>query len=256
MKSLGHQSGRFAIVPARAVDDRRLSRSTLAMLVTLGTYSDRNGWCWPSVSTLAVRLGISERQVKRAIRELEKLGYIETQRQFDNRGLEISARRRILFDAEPPSDMDDIFKGGGATCHPRGGVTRHPGVSPEGQKGVVSDDTQTYQRTSHTHSPLRGDENEPADVDNNFETFWQKYPSRGSHSNPKKPAWEKFRTAVKQGVTSQAIITGAENYARHVARDRIEPRYVKQAKTWLNQECWAEYQEEPAVALPSDDGWL
>lgn len=256
MKSPGQQSGRFAIIPARAVDDRRMNRSTLATLVTLGTYSDRNGWCWPSVSTLASRLGVGERQVKRAIRDLEQLGYIETQRQFNSRGLEISARRRILFDAEPPSDMDDLFKGGDVTCRPRGDARRHPGVSSEVQKGVVSDDTQTYQRTSHTHTPLRGDENETASVDEIFETFWQKYPSRRPHSNPKKPARKKFEAALKQGVLANAIFVGAENYSRHVTRDGVEPRYVAQATTWLNQERWTEYQEEPAPARPTDDGML
>jgi len=256
MKPTGQQSGRFAIIPARAVDDPRLSRSSLAVLVTLGTYSDKAGWCWPSVSTLAVRLGVSERQVKRSLRELEKLGYLETKRQFDSRGLEISARRQILFDSRLPSDTDDLFDGGEEIRLIGGEPTRHPGVSSEVQKGVVSDDTQTYQRTSHTHTPLRGDENETASVDEIFETFWQKYPSRRPHSNPKKPARKKFEAALKQGVLANAIFVGAENYSRHVTRDGVEPRYVAQATTWLNQERWTEYQEEPAPARPTDDGML
>ena len=250
------QSGRFAFVPARAVDDRRLSRSSLAILVTLGTYSDKAGWCWPSVSTLALRLGVSERQVKRSVRELEKLGYLETQRQFDSRGLEISARSRILFDAKLPTDMDDLFAGGEPTRHPRGEATRHPGVSSEVQKGVNLDDTQTYQRTPHIHIPPNGGVDDSASVEKLFETFWQKYPSRRPHSNPKKPALKKFTAAVKQGASAEAIIVGAENYSRHAARQIDDPKFIAQAQTWLNQERWTEYQNDPGPARSRDDGML
>src|SRR5690242_3259126 len=33
-----------------------------------------------------------------------------------------------------------------------------------------------------------------------FERFWQAYPSRGEHPNPKKPAKQKFQAALKSGV--------------------------------------------------------
>jgi len=82
-----------------------------------------------------------------------------------------------------------------------------------------------------------------------FAKFWHKYPSRHPHSNPKKPAKQKFEAALKRGVPVEVIIRGAENYAAYVARETDDARFIAQAVTWLNQERWTEYQkpfEEPA----------
>ena len=38
------RSGRFSIIPARAIDDPRLGKAALLVLCALGTYSDRDGW--------------------------------------------------------------------------------------------------------------------------------------------------------------------------------------------------------------------
>jgi hypothetical protein len=77
-----------------------------------------------------------------------------------------------------------------------------------------------------------------------FEAFWRAYPSRGSHSNPKKPAVAKFAAAIKRGVDPGLIIAGAERYSANVKRTGTDPQYVAQAVTWLNQERWND-QEKP-----------
>ena len=48
-------SGRFSIIPARAIDDPRLGKAALLVLCALGTYSDRDGWSFPTVATLCKR---------------------------------------------------------------------------------------------------------------------------------------------------------------------------------------------------------
>jgi hypothetical protein len=87
-------------------------------------------------------------------------------------------------------------------------------------------------------------------ADEPFKVFWRTYPSRRPHSNPKKPARVKFEAAVKRGVAAANIIRGAQNYAAYVEREGTEPKYVAQAKTWLNEERWAQYQEA-AVTEPT-----
>ncbi len=86
--------------------------------------------------------------------------------------------------------------------------------------------------------------------DHAFDGFWRIYPSRRPHSNPKKPAREKFEAALKRGVPASDIIRGAENYAVYVERETADPRFIAQAVTWLNQERWAEYQEAPEEVRP------
>lgn len=89
-----------------------------------------------------------------------------------------------------------------------------------------------------------------------FDEFWRVYPDRKPHSNPKKPAGQKFEIAVGRGVPAGDIIRGAQNYATYVQRERVQSKYVAQAVTWISQERWTEYQGPPPEAPPADDGWL
>jgi hypothetical protein len=69
-----------------------------------------------------------------------------------------------------------------------------------------------------------------------FDDFWRAYPSRAPHANPKQPARTKFAAALKRGADPDAIIRGAENYAREIEKNGTEPRFVAQAVTWLSQD--------------------
>src|ERR1044071_7308908 len=75
--SMTEHSGRFAITPARAVEDHRLGDAAYRVLACLGTYADRDGWCWPSMATLADRLGVTPKAIQRSVRQLGALRYIE-----------------------------------------------------------------------------------------------------------------------------------------------------------------------------------
>ncbi len=104
------------------------------------------------------------------------------------------------------------------------------------------------------HQPPTTNTKDSLSVD--FENFWELYPSRKPHSNPKKTARQKFELARSSGASAADIIRGAGHYAMYVERERVEPRYVAQAATWLGQERWAEYQEPPPDPRPVDDGYL
>lgn len=71
-----------------------------------------------------------------------------------------------------------------------------------------------------------------------FDEFWECFPSRSPHQNPKKPARQKFGAAVKRGVNPQDIIDGAKRYAAYVEAEGTDPKFIAQAVTWLNQERW------------------
>lgn len=77
--------GRFARVPAAAVFDSRLSAEAKVVLAALAVYADKDGLCWPAVSTLANRLGRTRRAVQLQLRTLEAAGYVLTVRRLRNR---------------------------------------------------------------------------------------------------------------------------------------------------------------------------
>lgn len=100
-------SARFSVIPARAIDDIRLSRGALLVLAALGAYADtKNGWCWPSQSEIAKRIRLHRTNVGRHIAELEQLGYIEKRRQTKEGKGEITSLYRVLYDGELPAEFD------------------------------------------------------------------------------------------------------------------------------------------------------
>lgn len=66
-----------------------------------------------------------------------------------------------------------------------------------------------------------------------FEAWWAIYPRKGE----KGPSRSAFDKALKK-VTYQDLMAATKRYAEYVARERIERRFVKQGRTYLNQECW------------------
>jgi biotin operon repressor len=88
----------MSIIPARAIDDKRLSPECLRVLATIGTYSNRDGWCFPSQTTIGNRLGVTRSAINMQIKHLVKCGYIEKQERYKDNA-QISSLYRIIFDA-------------------------------------------------------------------------------------------------------------------------------------------------------------
>jgi len=96
--------GGLSIIPACAFDDAKLSLSALRMLGLLGTYSNRDRYCWPLQENLAKRLQVSRQAVTKAIAELKALGYL-TIDYFPTPGvLGKRARYRLVMDILLPAD--------------------------------------------------------------------------------------------------------------------------------------------------------
>lgn len=98
---------RFSIIPAKALSDRRVSRTDLAVLNALGQFqNDKNGWSWPSYNELSKVLGMSRRTVMRSMDHLATLGYVEKRSTTRKNGALSSNQYRILFDF-PDNDADN-----------------------------------------------------------------------------------------------------------------------------------------------------
>ena len=96
---------RLCVIPAEAVFDQQLQSTNLRTLCALGTFADRNGKCWPAITTLAERLGVSARHVRAGLRKLEKRGYLRTEHR--------PGQRSIYFIMREMSDPGSIGSGVG-----------------------------------------------------------------------------------------------------------------------------------------------
>lgn len=101
-------SRRFAIIPARALDDKRVECADLRILCALGRETDKHGWCKVKQATIARSANLSRSYVNRRISHLVACGLVEKHDQsLAGRGRGAS-RYRLMFDIDvPPSDAPD-----------------------------------------------------------------------------------------------------------------------------------------------------
>jgi hypothetical protein len=153
--------------------------------------------------------------VPRSITRLEEFGYLRRQRRKRGPGLWDRSSYEIVLGGSKPAP------------------SRNGGTPPNSKL----DDSATPSTNGH---------DAPSE---HFELFWRAYPSREPHPNPKKPAAHKFAAALKRGTDPAVIIAGAQRYADYIALDKTDPRFIKQAVTWLNQELWSEAYKPPTGKL-------
>ncbi len=234
------RSGHFSIIPTAAVFDHRLSHADVRVLAALGAHADKNRRCWPATATLATETGMSERHARTSLRNLENIGYVETESRPGQSSIYRIPRKHTA--GAPRNSAAGVEPNPGSILpEPRNQAAGDPGtvVPPNDTK---NDNKNGVSGKNQTGVPVS---------DQQFGAFWRNYPSKGRHPNPKKPARTKFEAALKRGVSGWDIIRGAQNFAAYVEREGTDPKYVPQAKTWLNQERWAQYQEAAGDNAPA-----
>jgi hypothetical protein len=206
--------GKFAKIPTRAASAQGLHATDFRVLIAVASHVNGNGQAYPSLARIASLTGIARNHIPRSIKRLEAAELLQHQhqRREDGAGGWDRNTYQINYDEEAPKET-------------RAHVPKINGASPPQRRG-------------------------PSEFDAQFEEFWEAYPSRGTHENPKDPACEKFAAAVRRGVDPTDIIRGAQNYQTCIRMNATDPRYVKQAVNWLNQKCWGDHQQPPEAPKP------
>lgn len=147
---------RFAIMPASAVTDARLSTRDLSVLAAIGVHTDRNGWCYPSLGRLGEMLGISRQAVQKSMRSLTAAGYVQTVARARDDGGQASNRMRVLFDTEHPEGALRVAPPATSEVAP----PATPGVAPPATPGVAhndpSNDPVERQQPARVRAPVVG----------------------------------------------------------------------------------------------------
>jgi hypothetical protein len=229
---------------AAMVRANRFTGSALAVAFML-LYRHLNGAtgrCDPTVEVLVEETGLSRRGVQLAIRDLEQSGWWRiigssgAGRGHSNSYRPTFAKANYASPFNPKKGEVDGTKRRSA-----------PPIIPLKYNDNFLTTSKNQERESPPIVPQGGRE---SDLTFAFEAFWAVYPTRSPHPNPKKPALEKFAAAARRGADQADIIRGAQNYALYAKQHISDRRFIKQAGTWLSQECWKEYQQPPAEAVP------
>lgn len=77
-----------------------LPLASRAVLVHLSAYMDSDGEAWPSQELMAKRLGVSDRTIRRHLRDLEEAGYVTTK--------QLSSSRNNLYQVHFEAIKKDI----------------------------------------------------------------------------------------------------------------------------------------------------
>jgi DNA-binding FadR family transcriptional regulator len=73
-----------------------LPHRAIAVYCYLSERANRDGECWPAVPTIAQEIKLSEKTVRRAIRDLKKERVIETKQRYRTKGGKSSLLFKIL----------------------------------------------------------------------------------------------------------------------------------------------------------------
>ncbi len=98
------RSGHLSVIPAAAVFDARIGSAELRVLCAIAAYADRAGKCWPATTTVASKLGVSDRRVRSCLRNLENCGYLKTEHR--------PGRRSTYLICREPSNPGTSASGG------------------------------------------------------------------------------------------------------------------------------------------------
>lgn len=222
--SMTTDTGPFALVPTWVVNHPDLGQRSKLLYMVLATFADADGACFPSIATLAERMGAGEDTVRRAIRELEAADALTTSPHHRPNGSQTS-NRYMLHRAIP------------------GGVPEMPPPLPLECEGAPPQDATPVTRTSRTKElhTREGDE------DRAFEEWWSLYPRKLAKVAARK-AWKKVKAPGP-------VLEGTRGWVAYWERERTEDRFIPYPATFLNQQRW---EETPAVSTTeqSSDGMV
>lgn len=227
----------------------KASGSALVVALALADFANDELEAWPSQATLARLAKVSDRQVRNILQELIDLGDIAVAG-TGRRGVMVY---KITCGIADPSTTTPEAGFLTPEMHFRPSTPEVGFLTPEvGFRG--GDATPEI----HFRQPRKPASDEPSrnhqdkdSVEAAFAEFWNAYPSRSPHPNPKKPALQKFTAAVKAGADPAVIIDAVRQYATAIEQAKTDPKYVCQAQTWLGQQRWNDQQ---AATSPQQQG--
>lgn len=80
----------------RQIYQMDLPHRAVAVYCYLCERANENGECWPAIPTISDEIKLSQQTVRRAIRDLEKSGCIQTEQRFRTKGGKSSLLFQLL----------------------------------------------------------------------------------------------------------------------------------------------------------------
>jgi biotin operon repressor len=203
---------KFAIMPEWVIE-LDISHTAFRLYAVLARYADNvTHQAFPSLDTLANRLGCGEKTVRRAIEDLVEHGAIKKH----SRGRYQSSLYTVM------------------TTPPKGSKMSHEGskMSHEGSN-VSHEGSNMSTRLDKNVQVTRTTEQEPPELEllnQAFDKFWAVYPKKDD-----KPLAKRSFIKALDRATLDVIVAGAVRYRDDPNREQA---FTKNPSTWLNADAW------------------
>ena len=213
------------------IETAPVEQGALLVLIMLADSADeRSRECWPSVSNIARRSRLSERQVQYCLKDLAERGMIEIVPNAGRSGTNLyRVTRHETWGGAITAGVKPIAPGGVQSTSPGGvkPIAPEPSLEP-------SLEPSTREKGQLT---LLSEEPAPAKVDR-FDEFWAAYPRKSEKQDARK-AWAR----VTRKVLPEKIIAAAKVYAQKRAGE--DHQFTKLPATWLNKGSYDEADLQP-----------
>lgn len=200
------------------------------VLLALADTANDTGECWPGVEHLADKTLISERQVRRHLDALERLGLLTRRRRRRPDGNLGTYRYQLAMTSGHPRPVDQ-----------RTSTTALPDIHdrPTGHPRPVDHRTPTSAQNHHYRTTSEPSENTPSP----FDAFWNAFPRKVG-----KPTAQR---AYNQHVDDHtAVMAGLTAWVTYWAT-LDNQQYVPHPTTWLNRHGWLDQPPAPTRRRPA-----
>lgn len=99
---------KFAVLPARAITDHRVTRQALRVLAVICLHANRNGFTWIGIQKMADLMGCTTAAIGQQMMDLKALGYVEeTSAPYYGGPSARTATIRVIYD--PTMSAEDVL---------------------------------------------------------------------------------------------------------------------------------------------------
>ena len=106
-----------------------------------------------------------------------------------------------------------------------------------------------YGYNMHTESQEEKEEEKISkkNIDELFAVFYTAYPRKTGRTEARK----KYEVALKKD-SAEKILNGVKQYCKEINVNKTEKQFIKHPSTWLNQQCWLDYEDIEELKLVDD----
>jgi Helix-turn-helix domain len=238
----------------RAVAASDLTRAQRLVAVTISSFADEHGECWPSHAAIAERAAYTARyQVGRTVRLLVARGWLE-QASFVGRtngyrlagptaaqGAQGEPGAQDLGSALPRSARGDL-----GSAVPRTWVVQYPPLGSAVPRNYPENETENQTKTPPSPPAPVPAVAAQADSEGGFAAFWQLAENRTGHGAARQ-AWRNATRGTLPSVILAAWSAANRAWETWPADRR---RYIPAPARWLTEARWNDGPPQPAAPPP------